>query len=95
MSDAAVRPLERDEAGTARARYTRIVLKISGEALMGRRNYGVDPEMTRFIAEQVREACTHACRPLKRTIPLVVDELRRIEPRALLRLEGDIGPGLM
>ena len=55
MSDAAVRPLERDEAGLARTRYTRIVLKISGEALMGRRNYGVDPEMTRFIAEQVRE----------------------------------------
>jgi uridylate kinase len=55
LSDAAVRPLERDEAALARARYTRIVLKISGEALMGRRNYGVDPEMTRFIAEQVRE----------------------------------------
>jgi len=36
-------------------RYRRIVLKASGEALMGRRSYGVDPEMTLFIARQVRE----------------------------------------
>jgi len=36
-------------------RYGRILLKISGEALMGRRNYGVDPEMTLFIASQVAE----------------------------------------
>jgi len=42
-------------AGVARSRYSRIVLKISGEALMGRRTYGVDPEMTAFIAAQVRE----------------------------------------
>jgi uridylate kinase len=36
-------------------RYERIVLKISGEALMGRRSYGVDPEMCVFIARQVHE----------------------------------------
>ena len=36
-------------------RYRRILLKISGEALMGRRNYGVDPEVTAFIARQVSE----------------------------------------
>jgi len=35
--------------------YRRIVLKVSGEALLGRRSYGVDPEMTLFIARQVRE----------------------------------------
>jgi uridylate kinase len=38
-----------------RGRYSRILLKISGEALMGRRSYGVDPEMCAFIASQVRE----------------------------------------
>jgi uridylate kinase len=38
-----------------RARYNRILLKASGEALMGRRNYGVDPEICLFIANQVRE----------------------------------------
>jgi uridylate kinase len=36
-------------------RYDRILLKISGEALMGRRSYGVDPEMCVFIARQVRD----------------------------------------
>jgi uridylate kinase len=41
--------------GQTRARYERIVLKISGEALMGRRSYGVDPEMCVFIARQVQD----------------------------------------
>jgi uridylate kinase len=36
-------------------RYRRILLKASGEALLGRRSYGVDPEMCLFIARQVRE----------------------------------------
>ena len=44
-------PLGRGE-GT---RYSRIVLKASGEALMGRRSYGVDPDMCVFIARQIRE----------------------------------------
>ena len=39
-------------------RYGRILLKVSGEALMGRRSYGVDPEMTSFIAKQVSEVRT-------------------------------------
>ena len=30
-----------------------------------------------------------------RSLPFVVDEFRGIEPRTLLRLEADIGPGLM
>jgi uridylate kinase len=46
-------PIVRD--GSDDVRYGRIVLKVSGEALMGRRNYGVDPEMTVFIARQVHE----------------------------------------
>lgn len=36
-------------------RYARILLKVSGEALMGRQTYGVDPEMCVFIARQVRD----------------------------------------
>jgi uridylate kinase len=40
--------------GTA-PRFSRIVLKISGEALMGHKSYGVDPEMCVFIARQVRD----------------------------------------
>ena len=38
----------------AEARYGRILLKISGEALLGGRAYGVDPAFCNFIAQQVR-----------------------------------------
>ena len=45
--------------GTATAqrglRYRRILLKLSGEALMGERQYGVDPAVCAFIARQVAE----------------------------------------
>jgi uridylate kinase len=35
--------------------YRRILLKISGEALMGTQNYGVDVRVARSVAEQVKE----------------------------------------
>jgi uridylate kinase len=35
-------------------RYQRILLKLSGEALLGERSYGVDPKFCAFIADQVR-----------------------------------------
>jgi len=37
-------------------RYHRIVLKLSGEALLGSRQYGVDPAVCQFIAQQVQAA---------------------------------------
>jgi uridylate kinase len=50
------------QAGTATApvdgtqlRYRRILLKLSGEALLGDRTYGVDPKFCAFIARQVAE----------------------------------------
>jgi len=50
------------EAGTALGteerqglRYQRILLKLSGEALLGDRQYGVDPAFCAFIAGQVAE----------------------------------------
>jgi uridylate kinase len=39
-------------------RYHRILLKLSGEALLGERQYGVDPTFCAFIAQQV--ATVHA-----------------------------------
>jgi uridylate kinase len=36
-----------------RLRYRRILLKLSGEALLGERQYGVDPAFCAFIAKQV------------------------------------------
>ncbi|MBL8150208.1 MAG: UMP kinase [Blastocatellia bacterium] len=35
--------------------YNRILLKLSGEALMGERGYGIDPQIAFSIAEEVRE----------------------------------------
>jgi uridylate kinase len=39
----------------ARPRYKRILLKLSGEALLGNRQYGVDPDFCAFIAAQIAE----------------------------------------
>jgi uridylate kinase len=36
-------------------RFHRILLKLSGEALLGSRQYGVDPDFCRFIAAQIAE----------------------------------------
>jgi len=38
-----------------RPRYRRVLLKLSGEALLGSRQYGVDPDFCAFIAAQVAE----------------------------------------
>ena len=39
---------------TSPTRYRRILLKLSGEALLGDLEYGVDPKVVAFVAEQVR-----------------------------------------
>ncbi|HET7472780.1 MAG TPA: UMP kinase [Candidatus Limnocylindrales bacterium] len=41
--------------GSESIRYSRILLKLSGEALLGDRPYGVDPKFVAFIARQVAE----------------------------------------
>ncbi len=35
--------------------YKRVVLKMSGEVLQGQRGYGIDPEVTRSIAEEIKD----------------------------------------
>jgi uridylate kinase len=45
-----------DAAGTPATMPHRVLLKLSGEALMGDRQYGIDPEIVRGIAAQVAEA---------------------------------------
>ena len=59
MSDAGTTPAP--DAGTAPAvapapAYARVLLKISGEALLGENQYGVDPAVCTFIGHQVAEA---------------------------------------
>jgi uridylate kinase len=36
-------------------KYRRVLLKISGEALMGERKFGIDPEVVERVAEEVRD----------------------------------------
>jgi uridylate kinase len=38
------------------ARYQRVLLKVSGEALMGDRAFGIDPETVNRIARQIKQA---------------------------------------
>ncbi|MBI5234502.1 MAG: UMP kinase, partial [Deltaproteobacteria bacterium] len=35
--------------------YKRIVLKLSGEALMGRQDYGIDTDVLNAIADEVKD----------------------------------------
>ncbi len=43
--------------GQTPARYSRVLLKLSGEALMGEKPYGIDPEVIAMIARQVCRVC--------------------------------------
>ncbi|MDE2296201.1 MAG: UMP kinase [Gammaproteobacteria bacterium] len=40
---------------TPTARYRRILVKLSGEALLGREDYGIDPAMLKRIAGEIRD----------------------------------------
>ena len=44
-------------------RYRRVLLKLSGEGLMGEREYGLDPEMVAMVAQEIKTvARAWACR---------------------------------
>jgi uridylate kinase len=43
----------RPPAETRRSRFSRVVLKLSGEALMGQAGYGIDPSVVTTIADQI------------------------------------------
>lgn len=38
-------------------RFKRVLLKLSGEALMGEAGYGIDPDVLESIAREIRDAC--------------------------------------
>lgn len=46
--------LEATRMEAAKPAYNRILLKLSGEALMGGQNYGIDTEVARSVAEQIK-----------------------------------------
>ena len=45
---------DEDSNGTGHI-YQRVLLKISGESLMGKQSYGIDPEMVAAVAQQVKD----------------------------------------
>ena len=47
--------MEDDDKHVARYQYPRVLLKISGESLMGSQSYGIDPEMVATVAREVRD----------------------------------------
>jgi uridylate kinase len=53
------------DGGARRPAYRRIVLKLSGEALAGTRGYGIDPEVLKRVAAELREVTAvpteHGC----------------------------------
>ena len=55
MTEPAIDAAAEPETDRGALRYRRILLKLSGEALMGERQYGVDPAVCAFIARQVAE----------------------------------------
>ena len=40
-------------------KYKRILLKLSGESLMGEQAYGIDPQMLKYYAQQIKMAVEH------------------------------------
>ena len=44
-----------DDSSGAGHIYPRVLLKISGESLMGKQAYGIDPEMVAAVAQQVKD----------------------------------------
>lgn len=43
-------------------KYKRILIKLSGEALQGSRESGIDPQVARFIADEIKEVLTQDAR---------------------------------
>src|SRR5215467_6800949 len=45
----------RPSGDSSEPRYKRILLKLSGEALMGSQGYGIDPQVVQYLANEIQE----------------------------------------
>ena len=45
-------------AAASKPAYRRVLLKLSGEALMGAQSFGIDEPVVVKIAEEIREVCS-------------------------------------
>ena len=57
MSGGSATPGETADTGRPE-RHARVLLKLSGEALMGGRDHGIDPGVVGMIADEIAEACS-------------------------------------
>jgi uridylate kinase len=39
----------------SKPKFTRVLLKLSGEALMGEQGYGIDPQIVQYLADEIKE----------------------------------------
>ena len=78
-------------------KYRRVLLKLSGEALMGEAGYGIDPKVVDELADQVKEIVEDGIDPF---VPrrlhegiedehLVVDHRYAVDPFADMQI-GDV-----
>ena len=37
------------------AKYSRVLLKLSGEALLGERKFGISPQYVKYLADEIRK----------------------------------------
>jgi uridylate kinase len=44
---------------TSKPKYERVLLKLSGEALMGKKKFGIDPSVLTSVAQQIRQVIDH------------------------------------
>ena len=78
------------EAERSKLRYRRILLKLSGEALLGDRPYGVDPEFCAFVARPGRPRCTAwASRSASSSAAATSSAVSRAAARGMDRATGD------
>ena len=68
-----------ESATTKPLRYRRILLKLSGEALLGDRQYGVDPAVCVFIARQVAEIHGLGSEENAKAWELLLERIEQIE----------------
>lgn len=52
-------PAPETQVQSQRQQYRRVLIKLSGEALMGERGYGIDPEVVRGVALQIKAVISH------------------------------------
>ena len=69
----------------AKAAYSRILVKLSGEALMGGGDYGIDPAVLKRITSPSKEVRAECCKILRdvgteKCIPAIIQATKDLDP---------------